>query len=149
MSSIVLLNGDGVVARKIHLVSLPDDYVVPEGMTVSWRMDVQASSHDPLIILRQPDPVEAYFYLGDARGQVCRGEIREYERDDRFGPIRYGSRTLTITVQGTSAENVMKLRDHIMHLIESSAHWEVSNDLNPRPKQGLLHRLKTMVGMDK
>ena len=141
MSSLVLLNNEGVVARKLQLVSLPDDYVVPEGMTVSWKMDMQVSSRDPLASFRRSEPVEAYFYLGSARGQICRGEVKQYERDDRFGPMRYGSRALTITVQGTSAKDVMELRDRIMHLIRSGVCWEVSNDLNPKPKRGLLQRL--------
>ena len=141
MSSLVLLNREGVVAHKLQLVSLPDDYVVPEGMTISWRIDVQASSRDPLASFRRLEPVEAYFYLGNARAQVCRGEVKLYERDDRFGPMRYGSRTLTITVQGTSAKDVMELRDRIMHLINTCAHWEVSNDLNPKSKIGFLRRL--------
>ncbi len=141
MSSLVLLNSEGVVARKLQLVSLLDDYVVPEGMTISWRIDVQASSRDPLASFRRSEPVEAYFYLGSARGQVCRGEVKRYERDDRFGSMRYGSRTLTITVQGTLAKDVMELRDRIIHLVNSGVGWEVSNDLNPRPKRGLLRRL--------
>lgn len=146
MSSLVLLNNEGVVARKLQLVSLPDDYIVPEGMTISWRIDVQASSHDSLASFRRNEPVEAYFYLGNARGQVCRGEVKSYDRDNRFGPMRYGSRTLTITVQGTSAKDVMELRDRIMHLINSGVGWGVSNDLNPKPKIRLLHRL---FGMSK
>ena len=149
MSSLVLLNNEGVVARKLQLVSLPDDYVVPEGMTISWRMDIHVSSRVSLASLWRSEPVEAYFYLGSARGQVCRGEVKQYERNDRFGPVRYGSRTLTITVQGTSAKDVMELRDRIMHLINSGVDWGVSNDLNPKLKIGLLRRLKRMVGMMK
>lgn len=150
MSSLVLLNGEGVVVRKLQLVSLPSDYVIPEGMTVSWRTDLHASSRDPLAGLFGPkEPVEAYFYLGNAQGQVCRSGFKEYEQDDRFGPMHYGSRVLTVTVQGTSAKDVMELRDRIMHLIHSGAHWEVSNDLNPKPKTGFLHRLKKLVRMAK
>ena len=141
MSSLVLLNSEGVVARKLQFVSLPDDYIVPEGMTISWRIDVHASSPDPQANFRRPEPMEAYFYLGSARGQVCRGEVKQYEWDDRFGSMHYGSRTLTITVQGISAEDVMELRDRIMHLVNTGAHWEVSNDLNPKQRIGLLRRL--------
>lgn len=147
MSSLVLLNGEGVVARKLQLVSLPSDYVVPEGMTVSWRMDLHASSCDPLASFGPKEPVEAYFYLGNAQGQVCRDGFKEYERNDRFGPMRYGSRVLTVTVQGTSAKDVMELRDRIMHFIHSGVRWNVSNDLNP--KCGLLQWLKKLVGMTK
>lgn len=144
MSSLVLLNNEGVVVRKLQFVSLPDDYVVPEGMTISWRIDLQVSSCDPLASFRRHEPVEAYFYLGSARGQVCRGEVKMYERDDHLRSVRYGSRTLTITVQGTSARDVMELRDRIMHLINSGVGWKTSNNLNPKPKTGFLRRLFEM-----
>lgn len=135
MSSLALLNKEGVVARKLQLVSLPDDYVVPEGMTVSWRTGIHVSSRDSLDALRPPrEPMEAYFYLGSARGQVSRDNFKRYETDRRLGPAHYASRDLTITVQGTLAGDVMRLRDHILHLINSHTPWEVSNDLNPKPK---------------
>ncbi len=141
MSSLVLLNRDGVVARKLQLVSLPSDFVIPEGMTVSWKMELQASSSDPLAGWLGPrEPVEAYFYLGNAWAQVCRNGFKWSERDDQHR-LRFGSRVLTITVQGTSAKDVMELRDYVMHLINSGAHWEVSNDLNPKTKRGFLQRL--------
>lgn len=141
MSSLVLLDSKGLVAHKLQFVSLPDDYVAPEGMTISWRSGMQVWSYDARAIFCPVEPAEAYFYLGSARGQVCRGEIKGYE-GNYSGPLRYCSRTLTITVQGTSAKNVMELRARIMHLIHTSTRWEVSNDLNPpKPKVGLLRRL--------
>ncbi|OGL87497.1 hypothetical protein A3I40_02350 [Candidatus Uhrbacteria bacterium RIFCSPLOWO2_02_FULL_48_12] len=144
MSSLVLLNREGAVARKLQFVTLPSDYVIPEEMTLSWRMDLHASSSDPLAGWRGPrEPVEAFFYLGNAQGQVCRDGFRESEMDEQHR-LRFGSRTLTVTVQGTSAKDVMELREHILHLIHSGASWSVSNDLNP--KKGLLQRLKKMVG---
>lgn len=141
MSSLVLLNSEGVVARKLQLISLPDNYVVPEGMTISWRIDVQVSSRDPLVSFRRQEPVEAYFCLGNARGRICRSEVKQYDQDNCLGTMRYGFRTLTVTVQGTSAREVMELRDHIMRLIDSGVSWGVSNDLNPKPKIGLLRRI--------
>ncbi|MBI4094719.1 MAG: hypothetical protein HY435_00815 [Candidatus Liptonbacteria bacterium] len=146
MSSLVLLNRDGVVARKLQLISLPGDYAIPEGMTVSWKTELHAWSPDPLAgWLGLREPVEAFFYLGNAQGQVCRSGFRESEQDDRYGSVRYGSRNLTVTVQGTSAKDVMELRDRIMHLIHLGTCWSVSNDLNPKPKRGLLQWLKKMV----
>lgn len=141
MSSLVLLNAEGALARKLHFVTLPDDYVVPEGMTISWMTEVKASSRDSLVNFIRVEPVEGYFYLGDARGQVSRSKIKEYERDDS-GDMHYGSRTLTIIVQGTSAKEVMKLRDCIMQLINNGVCWGVINDLNQKPKKiGFLRRL--------
>ncbi len=146
MSSLVLLNRDGVVARKLQLVSLPSDYVVPEGMMVSWKMELRASSSDPLAGWRGPrEPVEAFFYLGNAQAQVCRNGFEESESDDHYR-LRFASRILIITVQGTSAKDVMDLRDRIMHLIHSGFSWNVSNDLNPKPRTGILRR---MLGMSK
>ena len=141
MSSLVLLNRDGVVARKLQLVSLPSDFVIPEGMTVSWKMELHASFSDPLAGWRGPrEPVEAYFYLGNAQAQVCRNGFKESETDDRYR-MRFASRNLTIIVQGTSAKDVMELRDRIIHFIHSGVSWNVSNDLNPKPKRGLLQKL--------
>lgn len=149
MSSLVLLNRDGVVARKLQIVSLPSDYAIPEGMTLSWRTEIHVSSSDPVAGWRGPkEPVEAFFYLGNAQGQVCRNGFKESERDDQYR-LRFASRNLTVTVQGASAKDVMELREHILHLIHSGAKWNVSNDLNPKPKKGLLQRLKKMVGITK
>ncbi|WKZ26339.1 MAG: hypothetical protein QY304_03025 [Candidatus Paceibacterota bacterium] len=148
MSSLVLLNREGEVVRKLSFVTLPDDFVVPEGMTVSWRMGINVSSTDPREGWRGPqEPLEAYFYLGNAHGQVCRNGFKEYEQNDQH-LLRFGSRNLILTVQGTSAKDVMKLRERILHIIHSGASWDVSNDLNPNPKKSLLHELKKMVGMN-
>src|SRR3989344_3881321 len=142
MSSLVLLNNEGVVARKLQLVSLPSDFVIPEGMTVSWKMELHASSSDPLARWRGPrEPVEAYFYLGNAQAQVCRNGFKESKSDDHYRRLRFASRILTVIVQGTSAKDVMELRDRIMHLIHSGASWNVSNELNPKSKRGFLQRL--------
>ena len=141
MSSLVLLNRDGDVARKLQLVSLPSDFVIPEGMTVSWKMEFHASSSDPLAGWRGPrEPMEAYFYLGNAWAQVCRNGFKKSELDDHYR-LRFASRILTVMVQGTSAKDVMELRDRIMHFIRSGVGWNVSNDLNPKPKRGFLQRL--------
>jgi len=149
MSSLVLLNRDGVVARKLQLVSLSSDYAIPEGMAVSWRTELHVSSSDPLVGWCGPrEPVEAFFYLGNAQGQVCRNGFRESESDDQHR-LQFGSRNLAVTVQGTAAKDVMELRDRIMHLIYSGVSWNVSNDLNPKPRKGLLRGLKKMVGMTK
>ena len=72
-----------------------------------------------------------------AKAEVCRNGFKESESDDHYR-LRFASRTLLITVQGTSARDVMKLRDRIMHLIHSDVSWNVSNDLNP--KRGFLQR---------
>jgi hypothetical protein len=136
MSSLVLLNSDGIVARSLQFVTLPEDYVVPPGMTVSWRTAIHVSSGNSLDSFTGPrEPVEAYFYFGHAWGQVCRGGFKPYERDNsRIAGMSYGSRVLTVTVQGTSAKDVMALRDHILGLMTSGTQWDVSNDLNPKPK---------------
>ena len=132
MSSLVLLDSEGVVVRKLGFVSLPHDYVVPEGMTISWRQDLRVSHSDPLIGLRGPRvPFEAYFYRGKAQAQVCLTQFKDFECDDS-GRMRFGSYDLTITVQGTRAKDVMELYERIRQLISSNARWKVSNDLNPK-----------------
>ena len=131
MSNIVLLNREGVVVRKLQLVSLRSDYVVPEGMMVSWRTDVTVSSRDPFVRMSgSNNPVEAFFYRGNTQGQVCRKGFNEKEYNRFNLPSSW---ILTVTVQGTSANDVMNLRDNIMHFIHSNTPWKVSNDLNPKP----------------
>ncbi len=147
MSSLVLLNRDGNVARKLQLVSLPNDYVVPEGMIVSWKTELRASSTDPFARWRAPsEPIEAFFYLGNAQGQVSRSGFREVERGAENRPTRFCVRDLVVTVQGVSAKNVMELRDRVMDIINSGIGWNVSNDLNPKPKLGILSRFKKLLG---
>lgn len=141
MSSLVLLNNEGIVARKLQFVSPPDDYVVPEGMTLSWRISLSLKSFLSSVqkVYCSREPIEAYFYLGSARGQVCCS--KEDVRKKHAGPVHYYSRILTVTVQGTSVKDVMVLRDHIMHLINSGARWGVSNDLNPKPRKSFLQKI--------
>jgi len=141
MSSLVLLNRDGLIERKLQLVSLPGDYVVPEGMIVSWKTELHVVPSDPLVRFLGPrEPGEAFFYLGTAQGQVHRRDLFEHKRNGELGKL-VGSQHLTITVQGTSAKEVMKLRDTIMQIIHSGETWDVSNDLNPKPKRGFWQRL--------
>ena len=149
MSSLVLLDRNGAVVHKIHFVSLSSDYIVPEGMTLSWRTAIHISSSDPRAEWRPKEPVEAFFYLGEAQGQVCQNEVSESEARDQFFQCRYASRILTVTVQGTSTRNVMRLRERILHLINSGTRWGVSNDLNPRPKRvGFLPKLWRRLRME-
>lgn len=71
MSSLVLLDQNGVIVRKLKLVSLPDDFIIPEGMIVSWRIEVTRFSRDPVAEMRRghtKEPIEAFFYLGNAWG---------------------------------------------------------------------------------
>ena len=147
MSSFVLLDRNGLVARKLHFVSLPPDFVIPEGMIVSWRMEIIRFSNDPAAeMFGRKEPVESLFYLGNAQGQVRRTELQDSEQRRRLFCGQYASRMLTVTVQGSSTNDVMRLRDHIVHLIHSGSSLNVIHDLNAKPKQGLLQRLKKMVG---
>ncbi len=145
MSSLVLLNRDGIVVRRLQLVSLPNDFVVPEGMTISWKTELSASFSNPLAgFCGHREPVEAYFYLGNAWGQVSRTNFKPIERQGLSE--RYGSRILVITVQGTSGQDVVELRDHILGLVDSGARWKVRNDLNPKPKIGFVQWIRNFLG---
>lgn len=141
MSSLVLLNHEGIVTRKLQLVSLPIDYVVPRGMTISWMSKVHLSSSDPFAAFNPKEPAEAYFYLGNAFGVVERSNFKITEQDNDFR-LRFGSRDLTMTVQGTVAKDVVELRDRILQLVHSSVRWEASNDLNPKPRMGFWQKIK-------
>lgn len=140
MSSLVLLSKDGEVTRKLHFVSLPYDFVVPEGMMVSWRMEIHRSGARPSLDCHV-EPLEAYFYLGSAQAQVCRSKVKDFESNTYSDSLQYQVRILSITVQGTLAKDVMTLRDHILNLIDNNVRWNVSNDLNPKLKSGILSRI--------
>ena len=47
---------------------------------------------------------------------------------------RYNETILLVTVQGTSAEDLIHLRDRILTELEENGNWSVSNDLNSKPK---------------
>lgn len=138
MSTMVLLNKNGVVERKLHLISPPNDFEIPEGMTLSWRSEFTSSSRDPLAMISRyeahREPHEAYFYFGDAQGHVLKVRYQDFDSSD-LHDTQYAIKDFVVTVQGTSASDVMALRDSIMSLVRSGQGWNVSNDLNPKPKR--------------
>ncbi len=147
-SSLVLLNKEGTVVRKLKLVSLPDDYVIPPEMSLSWRTVVHVSLPHQHEALEIPlEPVEAYFYLGSAFGRIERNGFEAIEQETDDYPACFSSRILTVTVQGVSSHDVMALRDHLMHLVNSGAHWEVHNDVNPRSWVTWLQTIKKKIGL--
>lgn len=142
MSTMVLINEDGKVERKLALISPPADFQIPEGMTLSWRTVVELSSRDPLAMIERyanhSHPHEAYFYLGGAQGHVL---VLSYEQSDHsdMQDVRYALRKLLITVQGTAAADVVALRDRLLEIVRSGS-WQVSNDLDPKSRRGLFRR---------
>ncbi|MDD5566908.1 MAG: hypothetical protein PHH01_01815 [Patescibacteria group bacterium] len=146
MSTFVLLNRDGTLARKLALVSLPPDYEIPEGKILSWRTVLQKSSRDPLINfdMRNREPLEAFFYLGSAWAQVTRAGWTDCETDSDHR-MWFGVHTLTITVQAKSTADLVTLRDQILEIIRTCVRYEVSNDLNPKPKPSLRKFLRSLI----
>lgn len=145
MASLVLLNDDGTVFRKLSLVSLPDDYQVPEGKLVSWQMFFETSSRDRLDALRGPKtPMHCYFYLGSAWAEMKRDGWKESEVERNQWRWRYGVGNYTLTVQGKSAKDVVALRDMVLQGINVGARWEVRNNLNPRLKVSIWRKLTSL-----
>lgn len=133
--SMVLLNTEGEVARKLQFVTVPDNYVVPDGMILSWRTVFEKSYGNPAAELHhRHEPVLAYFYLGSAKGLVERKSL-ERSNFDKGARRRYLPSELTITIQGANAQEVMALRDRVLHVLHAHASWDVHNDLNPPKKK--------------
>lgn len=139
MPSLVFLNGDGTFHKKLQLVSLPKEYVVPEGKILSWRHKiVYYLSHPTYEAIGYRCPLEAYFYLGSAWAQIERVGFEDRTFDGTT--MRYNVNTLVITVQSTSAQDLMSLRDYILTLFDKHLTWGVYNNLNPEP--GFIQRIK-------
>src|SRR3989338_3507742 len=132
MSSLVLLNGDGTFCRKLELVYIPEDFEISQGKILSWREGIEQSSRFP--DFSGPKPVFASFQFRNAGAQVDRVRVTDEDFSSQFGPPRFNVDRLRITVQGSVALDVMELRNLVMAFIQSEKGWEVSNNLNPKPK---------------
>jgi hypothetical protein len=142
------MDKQGLNTHKLSLVSLPEDYVIPPGMILSWRTVVHVSHPHQLEELETPlEPVEAYFYLGRAFGTIERIGYETVESGRKEYPAGYGARILRVTIQGTHAPDVMMLRDHLMHLVNAGLRWKVRNDLNPSSWKTFFDRLKKKIGL--
>ena len=148
--SFVLLNKDGTLDRKLHLVSLPDDYEIPLGKIVSWKTtDVHwvtgNSSSRPFWLYEEGKmlvpPEIAHFHYGSAWAEVSWGNLERQKSRDGY------RMTLVVTVQGTAVRDITYLRGRILHLIHTQSKWLAYNDLNPephKPRFGLRGRLKQL-----
>jgi hypothetical protein len=143
MATLVLLNDDGTVFRKLNLVSLPDDYQVPEDKLVSWQMFFETSSREALDALRGPTtPMLSYFYLGSAWAEMkCNGWRESIYDGTKFNSWCYGICHYTLTVQGKVAKDVVALRDRVLEFVRGGKGWGVRNDLNPRPRVSIWRKL--------
>ena len=123
----------GLFAENFSWFLLPTGYVVPPGKILSWQLAIEKWSPGSYPLYLRPEPAEAFFYLGSAWAQVTRGPIKDYEYDRKSIDSRHRIRILTITVQSTCAEDLVKLRDRVMNIIRLNPAYGVSNDLNPKP----------------
>lgn len=132
--SIVLLNPDGTLYRSLSFINLPNDYVVPEGKTVSWRFLHDVNWRRSSTAGSQLEPVEATFFYKNAVAMISRGNVQGYENHPDTGARIYGTRTLTITVQGAVLGEVHSLREKILEVISSGQDWQAINRLDPELK---------------
>ena len=116
LMSLVLLNSEGVVAKKLALASVPPDYVVPDGMILSWKEEMSITHAS--VFWDPSGPPLAYFYLKTAYGEIRR--ISHYGDCENFSVI----------IQGKKPADVNLLRDEILQMIHDLDGWDVHNDLN-------------------
>ena len=132
MPSLALLNEDGTMHKKLQLVSLPEDYKVPEGKILSWKDTINRTIYYDWYSSVYRYPVQAYFYKGSAWASVSRDQLEDGL--DYASMTRCNKSNLIIVVQGTSAKDLTDIRDYILDLITKGRIWEASNDLNPKTK---------------
>jgi len=125
MSTIVLLNKEGGVERKLHFTTLPPDFIIPEGRVVSWKAEDLHKEYGRRSNFYKPPP-EANFYFGDAWGQI---QSRRTTIHNNLSEIW----KISITTQGTEIHDVMQLRDRLLDLVQFQDTWSSANDLNPKP----------------
>lgn len=134
MSSLALLNEDGTFFKKLQLVSLPRNYVIPEGKILSWKEELLSSFSRFRFASELPKrPPEAFFYLGAAWAKVSASSPKDHFGAFTEDGVVYDTSNLTILVQGTSPSDLMKLRDYVMIVLNRGGGWDVRNDLNPPP----------------
>ena len=114
--SLVLLNSEGVVAKKLAFVSLPPDYVVPDGMIISWKQEMTIIH--ATIFWDPSGPPLAYFYLKTAHGEIS--------HTSSYGDTE----NISVVVQGKKAADVNLLRDKILQMIHHHRPWDVHNDFD-------------------
>ena len=136
MSKFVLLDSEGKVQTKLHFVVVPNDYVIPAGMTLSWKANVEIST---AVLLQRGigrSPNEAYFHFGSAHGVIRKTNLRFVDLAEP-----YWVQPLEIIVQGTSPSDVMQLRNMIMNIVNERHSWYTDNDLDHKPKPSIMSRL--------
>lgn len=137
MENLALLNKDGTFNRKLSLVCIPDSYVIPEGMILSWEEAYEATSEDARAHWRNRKvPRVAHFHLGKAWAEVRIGPCNEPPKGRERISLFYSPPPpdIAIEVQGTSGKDVATLRDRILGIISGNSLWDLRNDLNPQAK---------------
>lgn len=115
--SLVLLSSEGVVAKRLSLVSPPPDYVVPNGMMLSWKEDV-TFIHTFANWREDWLPSLAYFYLKTAQGEVR--ITSSYGKEQSF----------SVVVQARNPADLIALRDKILEFFHRKVRWGVYNNFN-------------------
>jgi len=130
MSALALLNADGTLYRKLRFRSFPKGFTVPIGKILSWNQKVEHYSiYYTYEGFTRRHPLRAFFYCGSSWAYVDRIRIASKGSKLRERKGLYNACTLNITVQSTSPEDLMHLRDYILGLLEESRSWKICNDL--------------------
>ncbi len=115
--SLFLLNSLGEIEKKLEFVSLPADYVIPEGQFVSLQIKNLSQINLPEV------PQSAFFYFGNSTF----GEVSCKTSSRFFADFTLTTSVLTIKIQGNVAKDTNKLRDYILQLIHNKTAWQVRN----------------------
>ena len=131
MSTLALLNADGTLYRRLRFRSFPKGFTVPIGKILSWNQKVKHYSiYCTYESFTRRYPLRAFFYVGGpAWAYVDRIRIALKSSVSKAVKGLYNACTLNITVQSTSPEDLMHLRDYILGLLEEGRSWRICNDL--------------------
>jgi len=117
--ALALIDKEGKVASRLTLINPPADFVVPEGMLLSWQFEysfIQSS-----LVFSCP-PLLAHLTYKSAVAEIT---------TKAFMGFLDAECTVSVTVQGKVPSDVVVLRDRVLELVHQKS-WPARFDFTPK-----------------